>query len=72
MAEKIKPRVCVANHADYKMFLTEIYNYVFPPLLQKSLDFYKWFYTTKEPTQIFSRNDITDVIEMLKGSDMDQ
>lgn len=71
MTKDEKPRALSVSYAEYEMFLTELYNYVFPPLLHKSLTFYIWFFTEKEPTKIFSKNDILEIINILEERDID-
>ena len=56
---------CSAN--DYEVVLFHVYRRLFSPLLEKSLDFYKWFYTHREPTCIYDSHDIDEVLNLLRS-----
>jgi len=60
-----EPDVVGCRQVEYAIFLSTIYNTLFPSLLDKALDFYVWFFTKKEPTRIFTVNDIEDVLSYL-------
>jgi hypothetical protein len=53
------------------MYLTQLYNQIFPSLLHKSLGFYIWFYVEKEPDDIFSKGDILEIIGILNERDIE-
>lgn len=66
MAKKHKkPRVKNASYADYGLFLTKIYNWLFPPLLDKALGFYLWYWVEKEHQKIFTSKDIKEILANL-------
>jgi len=56
---------CSAN--EYEVILYHAYRRLFSPLLEKSLDFYKWFHTCREPTCIYDRHDVDDVLNRFRS-----
>lgn len=67
MAKNKKPRVLQVKCIEYEMFMTQLYNYIFPPVLHKALSFYIWYFVEKEPTQIFSKDDLLEIIDILNS-----
>lgn len=66
MAKKHKkPRVKYVSNADYGFYLSRIYSWLFPPLLDKALKFYIWYWVEKEHTKIFTANDIKEILAKL-------
>lgn len=56
------------NFPYYADFLVRILNWMFPPLLKKSLEFYRWFYTVHEkpPVQLYTSGDLTEMAGTLE------
>jgi hypothetical protein len=65
MGKKKREPVKHVSYADYAHFLDRIENYLFSPLLQKTLNFYVWFYTKQQPTQIFTPIDLREILAMM-------
>lgn len=60
----------------YAHFLLQIFNWIFPPLLKKGVEFYRWYYSTHEPhVRLYSASDLRDMADSLplpQGSPVDQ
>lgn len=72
--DKQTPAIKDVSYADYGFFLSIIYSWLFPPLLEKSLNFYIWFFMEKEPTTIFTTENLVYVLSVLdreKPADID-
>jgi len=54
------------NFPWFAYFLLRVLNYIFPPLLKKSLEFYKWYFATCEPTErLYGSRDLRDLARSL-------
>jgi len=54
-----------ASQLRYAIHLTKIYNWLFPPLLDKALNFYMWFFTEREPESILSLESLEYVLSKM-------
>ncbi len=54
-----------ASQIEYAIHLTKIYNWLFPPLLDKALDFYIWYFTEKEPQRFATADSIEYVLSVM-------
>lgn len=66
MTENSKEHDVIAtSQIQYAICLTTIYNWLFPPLLDKALDFWVWFFTEKQPESILSLDSLEYALEVL-------
>jgi|GEM_PF-6474009 len=56
------------NFPYYADFLVRVFNWLFSPLLKKSLEFYKWYFTTHErDVQLYSSSDLKEMAYSLES-----
>lgn len=70
MTEEENSSVSGKSYNQYEIYLTQLYNWLFPPLLHKLLKFYIWYFVEKEPEEIFSKNDILEIMNILIERDI--
>jgi len=72
--DETRPPVKDISYADYGFFLSQIYSWLFPSLLDKALDFYIWFFTKREPETILTVESLEYVLAKMdqeKPGDID-
>ena len=59
----------VDDFPHYAHFLLTIFNSMFPPLLRKSVEFYRWFWTEhqKPAERLYSSGDLAAMVDSLKA-----
>ena len=67
MADNKENLVFDCSPNDYEVILFWVYRRLFSRLLEKSLDFYKWFHTEREPTRIYDSRDVAYVLNQLES-----
>jgi hypothetical protein len=66
MSKEKKALIKQVSYANYAFFLSRIESHLFSPLLQKALNFYVWFYTTQKPCQIFTSQEVRNILAQMK------
>lgn len=60
----------------YAEFLLQVFNWMFPPLLKKTVEFYRWYFSTHKPDeQLYSASDLREMADSLplaEDSQVDQ
>ena len=54
------------NFPYYANFLLQVFNWMFPLLTKKGVEFYKWYYATYEPdVELYSSSDLREMADSL-------
>jgi len=61
----------------YANFLMRVFNWIFPPLTKKGVEFYKWYFATYEPRVVlYASSDLREMADSLdvlrKDNNIDQ